>query len=356
MTSVLVYNAHLDTLGGGERVTYALMRQLGAADVQPVLAAPLAPPPDRAAALGFPTDIDVVEMPVGRFTTASRDHDATIWIGNGVPRPSLARGRLALVHFPMSPISVNPVRRAAQRWSLAHTRVVVYSRYVLGHVCRRWGTGADVIPPPVVVNVAGAAPKEDLILSVGRFFQGDHSKRQDVLLDTYAALPDDFRRRWALVLAGAGAGDKPEHRAYLRRVRTRADDLGATVIVDAPAAQLATLYGRASLYWHAAGYEADADGGQGEHFGLSVVEAMGAGAVPLVYADGGPAEVVTEAVGRQWTRPRELGRLTVELAANPSVLASMRAAGSALAAGYSVEEFGRRWVDLLDDALGRARC
>ncbi len=54
--------------------------------------------------------------------------------------------------------------------------------------------------------------------------------------------------------------------------------------VDAPGAELADLYARASIFWHAAGLGEDAedDPNRMEHFGISIVEAMSAGAVPVV--------------------------------------------------------------------------
>ena len=53
---------------------------------------------------------------------------------------------------------------------------------------------------------------------------------------------------------------------------------------------------------------------------MSTVEAMSHGVVPLVFADGGQLEVVTDDWGRLWRTPEELVRQTVELVRQRSEL------------------------------------
>ena len=79
--------------------------------------------------------------------------------------------------------------------------------------------------------------------------------------------------------------------------------------LDVSREELLDLYSRASLFWHAAGYGQDErrHPERLEHFGITTVEAMAHGAVPLVYPAGGPAEVVEDGVsGRWWRTPGEL--------------------------------------------------
>ena len=69
------------------------------------------------------------------------------------------------------------------------------------------------------------------------------------------------------------------------------------------------LYRRAAIYWHATGYGFPADDypARQEHFGITTVEAMSAGAVPVVNGSGGQKEIVTHGVdGLCWDEPTEL--------------------------------------------------
>ena len=99
--------------------------------------------------------------------------------------------------------------------------------------------------------------------------------------------------------------------------------------VNARRAVVTQLLTDAAIYWHASGYGADATRHpeRFEHFGITVVEAMAAGAVPLVYGAGGPAEIVTHgANGCHWHDLGELASLTARLARD---LAAMKLAVSA---------------------------
>lgn len=99
--------------------------------------------------------------------------------------------------------------------------------------------------------------------------------------------------------------------------------------VDAPEQALADLYGQASIFWHATGLgeDAEADPNRMEHFGISIVEAMSAGAVPVVLGVAGPAEEVVEpgVSGRHFTDLTDLVAQTVELIGDPDELLRLSA-------------------------------
>jgi glycosyltransferase involved in cell wall biosynthesis len=96
-------------------------------------------------------------------------------------------------------------------------------------------------------------------------------------------------------------------------VRRRAERLPAEVRLDVPRDELRALYASASLFWHAAGHGQDARRRPErlEHFGIATVEAMGHGAVPLVFPAGGQRELVDDGRnGRHWATVEELAART----------------------------------------------
>ena len=108
------------------------------------------------------------------------------------------------------------------------------------------------------------------------------------------------------------------------------------------------------MYWHAQGYgeDADADPKTQEHFGITTVEAMSAGCVPVVYATAGPREVVE---GLQdaglWRTVEELRAETVRIAhlSEDDQGAASRAARER-ATEYDHEHFGDHLMEVIDRA------
>ena len=95
-----------------------------------------------------------------------------------------------------------------------------------------------------------------------------------------------------------------------------------------------------------------------EQFGMTVVEAMAAGAVPLVFGGGGPAEIVRDGVdGFLWRDATELKRRTLELISRPDLLASCRASATVRSSEFSREKFESA-IDavIAGDGTGRAEA
>ena len=140
------------------------------------------------------------------------------------------------------------------------------------------------------------------------------------------------------------------NREYALQVRRDAIGLPVDVHVNAPGDVVERLLGDASLYWHGAGLGEDPERHpeRFEHFGISVVEAMAAGAVPLVFGAAGPAEIVRNGVdGVQWTTLDQLAAATVELAGNESRRSALSTAAVERAADFSAAAFRDRLIQLI---------
>jgi O-antigen biosynthesis protein len=358
VTSCLVYDPYLDTLGGGERYVAALA-EVAARRVDVTLAGPVLPEPARWQRLGFPAGLTLETVPAAAFTAASASHDLAVYLANEPPPPHAAGAGALVVQFPFTELDDEPRRRAAQRTHLAGYRAVCYSEFARRWTARRWGVDAAVLGPPVAAAAPDLAAKTATIVHVGRFFADGHCKRQDALVAAHGLLDDDVRRAWRLVLAG-GVGHDARSRAYLDDVRRAADAATARgsvveVHADVDAGALVQLYRQAALAWHATGFGRDpARPEQAEHFGMSVVEAMAWGAVPLVYDDGGPAEVVDDAVGVRWRTLAELADATTALARDADRRTELARAAIGAADAHSRARFDAEALALVDALLAAA--
>ena len=340
-----LYDPHLATLGGGERYFLTVLEEaLRLPDSQVVLMSPERPDPESWRRLGIEVQDGSFEWSAAddaAVTAMSPTLDLLFAMVNEVPPRSSARRSVAMVQFPHRSHTGPRARLLrALRVSRAPAALASYERFICNseftraHIRERLGVDAAVVPPPVEPAVGGQAPKEPLILAVGRFFRGWHSKNQHVLLDALAELEAPG---WRLVLAGGG--DDPD---YVDELRGRADRLPAELRVDVPRDELLELYSRASLFWHAAGYGQDErrHPERLEHFGITTVEAMAHGAVPHVFPAGGPAEVVEDGrTGVWWRSPVELATRTRDLIEDGSERERLGAAARAEAERYSPDHF-----------------
>jgi glycosyltransferase involved in cell wall biosynthesis len=224
------------------------------------------------------------------------------------------------------------------------------SAFTAGWVERLWNRHSEVLYPPVRSVPPYDGPKETMILNVGRFFdpRRGHSKKQLEMVDAFERLQErGHGDGWTLHLIG---GCSPEDRDYAMAVKRAAVGLPIHVHLSAPGSVLTDLLARASLYWHAGGLGEDPERhpDRFEHFGISVVEAMSAGAVPVVFAAAGPAEVVRDGVdGLQFASLGELEQATAALIADGGRRRELATAARARAADFGPEAFRVRLRSLM---------
>ena len=94
-----------------------------------------------------------------------------------------------------------------------------------------------------------------------------------------------------------------------------ASGLPVEFLPNVPLQQLNDLYSRASIFWHAAGFGAgERSPERMEHFGISTVEAMSAGCIPVVFRGGGQQEIVQEGInGLLWDTAEQLQEATTRV-------------------------------------------
>jgi glycosyltransferase involved in cell wall biosynthesis len=132
---------------------------------------------------------------------------------------------------------------------------------------------------------------------VGRFAPGGHCKRQDVMIESFRKLAAYSDVPLELHLAGA-LGQSYDDREYLLSLQSAARGLPVRFHVNISAEQIKGLYRAATVYWHCTGIADDVNlfPERFEHFGITIVEAMSAGVIPVVLGEAGPAEIVSHNV------------------------------------------------------------
>lgn len=212
----------------------------------------------------------------------------------------------------------------------------------------------EVIEPPVELSASPSRIKSPhKILSVGRFFVGGHMKRQDALIDAFKDLSTRYPDASLELVGGVLPGN--EHRKYLESCVKKAEGLNVNFYVDAEQEVLQELYSSSSIYWHGTGYEVDFanEPEKCEHFGISLVEAMSAGLIPVAVGSGGPKEIIDFGVnGFLFQTLGNLARRTELLfSLDENDLDIMRDHAIQTSKKYGKEVFSSKWQALARNLL-----
>ncbi|QBQ53546.1 glycosyltransferase [Nitrosococcus wardiae] len=169
------------------------------------------------------------------------------------------------------------------------------SNYTAYWVKRWWGVDSQLLYPSIAIPNIDLAliQKEKRILNVGRFFKDGHSKKQLEMVRVFKWMKNEniLDDEWRLTFVGQVHHDQIE---YLDAVRQEAEGYPVDFHVDLPLDDLKYFYMKSAIYWHATGLNEDINKRPDlyEHFGITTVEAMSYGCVPIVINAAGQKETV----------------------------------------------------------------
>lgn len=310
-----IYNPYLDTLGGGERYTLGFAKVL--------------------LSIGYSVDlewkdIEIIEQLQKRFGITLKGinvvsdinrgdgYDLCFWVSDGsIP---LLKSRKNILHFQVPFHSVNGKSLLNKMKLFRIDEIICNSKFTKKIIDTEFGVKSTVIYPPVDIKSFRPRRKENAILFVGRFSTLKQNKGQEVLVKAFKKMCNEGLKGWQLVLAGGvevGTG------SFVTKLEHISDGYPIEIVKSPDFSLLKDYYGKAKIFWSASGFGIDENKNPElvEHFGITVVEAMSAGAVPVVLAAGGHKEIIIDNInGLLWANTSVLRRNTINLINNPQKL------------------------------------
>lgn len=358
--SLGIYSPFELTPGGGERyfLTLAMEGLRRGLRVHFVSAAPYSAVRMSALAAMFGLDLDGLCMTPIEEARQLPLFDEWVAVSNQLVPPvhSLGKRNTLICQFPFR--SGLDQWRSRQHWLEEYQRIVVYSQFAADAVHDRL---AEARMPPMPVTVL--TPAVDLtsepirttksgIVSTGRFFAGDHSKRQDLQIAAFRRLVESGMAEGVTLHLVGSSSSRPIHRQFLMRCMDLAEGLDVQFHVDAPLAEVTELYAASSVYWHSSGLGVDPrrEPERCEHFGIAPIEAMAHGTIPLVVGNGGPASTVRDGVdGHHYNSVDELVERTADVLGRPEQdLRPMRESARERAQAFGHAAFTSAAISLFD--------
>lgn len=297
-----IYDPYLDTLGGGERYILSIASFLQSDHSVDIFWDDLSILEEAKKRLSL--DLGNISQKENIFTKKistlqriqiTKNYDYFFYISDGSMPFLGAKNVIPIVQYPILDLKLG-----ALSWlKLRNTKFILcYSEFVQKYLREIYRLPIKVLYPPVL-GVDKKVKKENIILSVGRFTQGKNTKKQRFMIEFFNKNKMQFKN-WRLVLAGSVLTEDENFLRELKEIKGPDIDIFSNL----NRMDLETLYARSRIYWHAAGYGEDLARKPelAEHFGISVVEAMSAGSVPVVYDAGGLREIVkSPADGFLWS-------------------------------------------------------
>ena len=357
-----IYDPYLDDLGGGEKYMMTIAEVLSKDHEVSVFwdkPEDLKPLTQR-----FALDISKIKVVKNIFSPSislpsrfleSKKYDAIIVLSDGsIP----VLGTKLYVHF-QQPF---PNIQAGFKNKLKGIKVNAYfcnSEFTKSYIDKEFGIQSKVIYPPIDIKPI-KVQKENIILTVGRFrvkdvttVKGENAspvgdyKKQGIMIKAFSQMVKEGLSGWKFIIA---TSVNENEREIFEEFKKQAKDFPIEFLVNKTNSELWETYSKAKIYWHASGFGEDLTNHPefAEHFGISTVEAMGAGAVPVVISAGGQKEIVTnERDGYLWETIEELKSFTLKLVENKKLLSDMSSQATKVADLFGGNRFEQEIKSLI---------
>ena len=325
-----IFDPYLDDLGGGERYMMTIAKCLAQENEVFVFW-------DNKADLKniekrFSLDLSKVKLTKNIFDGKtpyfnkiknSANYDRIIFLSDGSIPFLLSKKVLLHIQQPITAAFPSAKDKIKLR---RISKIFCNSKYTKKFVDSVYGAQSELLYPPV--SIYGISEKkENIILHVGRFrvmnVKAKDYKKQRFMIETFKQMVDDGLKNWEFVLGVSLPDEKNED---FLEMREKAKGYPVKFLINADKDELWRLGSKAKIYWHASGFGEDLDKYPelAEHFGISTVEAMGIGAVPVVINAGGQIEIVEDGEnGFLWNNVQEFTAKTLKLVNDIKLLESM---------------------------------
>lgn len=351
-----IFDPYLDTVGGGERyamtIAEALLKKGWKVDVfwqdektKDTLIKKFALDIERVNFVFYSPRVNNIY----KRWKFERNYDLLFYFSDGsIP---FMFGKKNLLHFQVPFHNVDGKKISNRLKMKLIGNFVCNSLFTKNIVEKEYGITGDVWYPPISVQEFIPAPKKgNNILAVGRFEKSLTEKRQDILIETFKKMVKKGLSDWKLTVAG-GCSTNEDKNEIINDLRDRAKGFPIEIKVNLPFSELKDLYAKSKIFWHAAGFGIDEEKfpEKTEHFGMTTVEAMAAGCVPIVINKGGQKEIVeNNKNGFLWETEGELVDFTFKIIENVRMREAMSKEAVKRSRDFSKEKFYEKIYNLID--------
>lgn len=231
-----------------------------------------------------------------------------------------AKKNIAVIHFPMEKKITFPAyqkypflrplaKKTDKNFKYGYDFFIPNSNFTSYWLKQKWNVQDDkikVLYPPVTLISKIAEKNKKQILVCSRI---EKSKKIEELIKAYSSSAF-LNENCVLTIAGSIKNEAPEYKEYLLGLNKN-----VRFVFEPSHSEIEALYAESFIFWHAKGFGEENPYNM-EHFGITTVEAMSAGCIPVVINKGGQCEIVTDDCGYKWDSLEQLVTYTEEIYKN----------------------------------------
>jgi len=299
-----IFDPYLDALGGGEKYMLTAASYLSKKhdvsifwDQQDVV---------QDAAKRFNLDLSKTKIvnnifsakvPLYKKYLSSKKYDIIFFLSDGSLPLS---GSKLYVHFQFPVEWVNGKSFFNQFKKRRIKKIICNSYFTKAFIDTKFNVDSEILYPPTYFKnnfpKVEFKNKQNQILNVGRLSSlpdGGLFKKQDLLINAFKQIIDSGTKDWEMVLVVSFLDRDKE---LVEKLKKQAVGYPIKIFENVSLDELNKFYSQAKVYWHASGLGEDlkTHPERAEHFGITTVEAMLNGLVPVVMNAGGQKEIIRD--------------------------------------------------------------
>lgn len=292
-----IFDPYLDTLGGGEKYVLTIASCL--ADKYQVFLFWNDKLILKKASERFGINVKNINLTKNIFSSdtfffrkilSTKNYDAIFYVSDGSIPTLLSKKNILIFQFPVNWVNGKNILTRLKLNKIKN--IFCYSNFVKKFIDEKFNIDSVILTPSVDL-IKVNKKKANLILTVGRFTKAVNAKKQGVLIDAFKSMCNKGLSNWRFIVVGSALS---QDTMYIDELKKKAKNYPIEILENVSFKVLLDYYSQSKIYWHATGFGEDLEKHPeyAEHFGISTVEAMGAGAVPVVISAGGQKEIVEE--------------------------------------------------------------
>lgn len=250
-----------------------------------------------------------------------------------------------LIHFPVQPYSKvfkgilgeildkSYCNSYSQFWS--------NSEFTKKYVKEYWNIDSNVVNPPIAMDIITQEDfqkKENIIIAVGRLVP---DKKIRELIEAFLIIKEELENYKFIII---GNRDSNYYEYYRELIKYAQNDKSIQILTDVSYNDLVANYKKARIFWHAKGFDVEDENPiLMEHFGMTTVEAMANGCIPIVINKAGQTEIVEDNYsGFLWNSILELQEKTKTLVRNKKIMDRVAKCSMERSKKFLMDDFSKK--------------